>query len=151
MSCISQVDELSKTSPFAICEKVPEADDAISCSDCMDSQSCQLHEDKEDRRASQKRHQTQEQQHDSTDPDITEQSDIGKKMKHANKAIKLKDEHLDMLCQWRGCDYRTCLIHHFVLHVSLHIPQAERRLNENKEGIGFVVFPHHHHHLFAVP
>jgi hypothetical protein len=143
MSCLTQLDELFRTSPFPVSEEVSEADAAPGCSDSLDSQPSHMQQKNEDCRPSQA--SEHEEQHDSidvsVDPGVTGQSVIGKEIKRASKAIKLKDEHLDLQCRWRDCDYRTCLLDHFVLHISLHIPQAERRLNENKEGTGSIGVP----------
>jgi hypothetical protein len=58
------------------------------------------------------------------------------------KAVKLKEEQLDLQCEWRDCDYRTCNLDHILRHVSLHIPHLEVKLNEDQEGTGCVLFNH---------
>jgi hypothetical protein len=62
-------------------------------------------------------------------------SSCGKKV-HKEKVIKLKEEQLDLQCEWWGCDYRSCDREQFVCHVSLHIPERE----VNDEGTISVVF-----------
>jgi hypothetical protein len=108
---MSQLDQLPTTSSFSVSEEA-----VTGCSVCADSLSSQMQQTDEDCVY--------------PDPGVSGESD----MRRANKAIKLKDEHLDLRCQWRHCDYRTCLLDHFVLHISLHIPQAERRVKGNKGG-----------------
>jgi hypothetical protein len=56
------------------------------------------------------------------------------------KKIKLKEEQLDLQCEWRDCDYRTSNLDHFVPQVSVHLPHLEVKRNENQEGTGSVVF-----------
>jgi hypothetical protein len=53
----------------------------------------------------------------------------------------MKDEQLDLQCEWRDCDYVTCNLDQFVRHVSLHIPHLEVKVNEDQEGNGSVVYP----------
>jgi hypothetical protein len=126
---MSQTDELFRTS-----------------SDCAESQSSHIQEMEEDCRPSSRKEQApvHEEQCDSTDvsvdSDINAQSGCGDKMNLSNKIIKLKDEHLDLQCQWRGCDYRTCLLDHFVLHVSFHVSHTKNKLNESQKGTSSLGF-----------
>jgi hypothetical protein len=60
--------------------------------------------------------------------------------KRKDKRIKLKEEQLDLQCEWRDCDYRTSNLDHFVRHVSFHLPHLEVKLKENQEGTVSVVF-----------
>jgi hypothetical protein len=139
MSSMLSFDELFGTSPFLLSEEVSEADALTNCDECADDQSSQIEEKKEDCRPSQKR-----KQYDSTgasdDSDSAVPSTCQKK-KCRGKAIKLKDEHLDLQCEWQDCDYRTCNLDHFVHHVSLHIPHPEVKVKEDQEGTGSVVVP----------
>lgn len=51
------------------------------------------------------------------------------------KYVRMKDEHLDMKCEWRDCDFTSTVLDNFVRHVSLHIPHLEVRMNEDDEGV----------------
>jgi hypothetical protein len=62
------------------------------------------------------------------------------KEQRKSKKIKLKEEQLDLQCEWRECDYRTCNLDHFVRHVSLHIPHLEVKVNKDQEGTVSVLF-----------
>jgi hypothetical protein len=53
--------------------------------------------------------------------------------------VKLKDEQLDMRCEWQDCNYLTCNLDHFVRHVSHHIPQLEVKVNDDQEGTYTVI------------
>jgi hypothetical protein len=55
--------------------------------------------------------------------------------KSTRRIIKLKDEPLDLQCEWRDCDYRSDNLENFVLHVSLHMPHLEIRVNEAQESV----------------
>jgi hypothetical protein len=86
------------------------------------------------------RAQVHEEQCESTDEsDGSAPSACGKKKRRV-KATKLKEEQLDLQCEWRDCDYHTSNLDHFVRHVSLHIPHLEAKGNEDQEGTGSVVF-----------
>jgi hypothetical protein len=54
--------------------------------------------------------------------------------KRKRRMVKLKDEQLDLRCEWQDCDYDTCNLDHFVRHVSLHIPYLGVKVNEEHEG-----------------
>jgi hypothetical protein len=58
------------------------------------------------------------------------------------KNIKLKEEQLDLQCEWQDCDYCTCNLDHFVHHVSLDLPHLEVKVNEDQEGTGSLLFNH---------
>jgi hypothetical protein len=114
--------------------------------DCMDNQPSDMQDKANNSRPPKKRKRTsvRKKQHDS----IVVSNDSGSNLastceekKRKVKAIKLKDEQLDLQCEWRDCDYRTCSLDDFVNHVSLHIPQLEVKMIENKKGIGSIVFP----------
>jgi hypothetical protein len=64
------------------------------------------------------------------------------KEQRKSKKIKLKEEQLDLQCEWQDCDYRTSNLDHFVSHVSLHLPHLEVKVNEDQEGTGSVLFNH---------
>jgi hypothetical protein len=136
---MSLFDELFGTSPFPPSGEILEADALTNCAECADSESSQMQEKVEDCATSQKRKRC-----DSTDvnddSDSAFPSPCGNK-KHRGKVIKLKDEHLDLQCEWCDCDYRTCNLDHFMCHVSLHTPHPEVKVKEDQEGTGFVVFP----------
>jgi hypothetical protein len=57
-----------------------------------------------------------------------------------SKKVKLKEEELELQCEWRDCDYRTSGLDDFVCHVSLHLPHLEVKVNEDQEGTGSVLF-----------
>jgi hypothetical protein len=139
MPSISAFDELFGTSPLPPSGEVSEADALANCAECADNESSQIHEKKEDFATSQKRKRC-----DSTDASHDSDSAFPAscvEKKHRGKVIKLKDEHLDLQCEWRDCDYRTSNLYHFVHHVSLHIPHPEVKVNEEQVGTGSVVFP----------
>jgi hypothetical protein len=50
-----------------------------------------------------------------------------------SKKIKLKEEQLDLQCEWRDCDYRTRNLDHFVCYVSPHLPHLEVKVNEDQK------------------
>jgi hypothetical protein len=141
MSDLSPFDELSRTGPSVPNQKFMEDEDAKNTADCVDSQSSDMQEKNEDSKPSWKRKQepVYEEQCDSADENTVLSS--CRKKKHKAKAIKLRDEQLDLRCEWRDCGYRTCNLDHFVSHVSLHIPHLEVRVNEDQGGTGSVVFP----------
>jgi hypothetical protein len=136
---MSLFDELFGTNSFPPSGEVSEADALTNRAESADSESSQMKDKEEDCMTSQKRKRC-----DSTDAsddsDSAFPSSCGNK-KHRGKVIKLKDEHLDLQCEWRDCDYRTCNLDHFVRHVSLNIPHPEVKVNEDLEGTGSIVFP----------
>lgn len=140
MSSVSPFGEVFRNSPYLLSEKFTESDAPTNCADYADSQSSHMQEKNEDCKPSQKRKQApvHEEQSDSTDEnddsDSTVASACGKK-KCRGKVIKLKDEKLDLQCEWQECDYRTSNLDHFVRHVSLHIPHLEVKVIENQEGV----------------
>jgi hypothetical protein len=142
---MSPVDEVSKTSPFLIRQKFTKDDALENCDDRVDNQSTHMEGKEEDTGLSNKRKQAtpQEQQCDSPDEnddaDSITSSACGKKRRR--KAIKLKDEQLDLQCEWRDCDYLTSNLDQFVRHVSLHIPNLEVKVNEDQEGNSSFLFP----------
>jgi hypothetical protein len=73
--------------------------------------------------------------------DCADSTDRQSHKKHIpkEKSIKLKDEQLNLQCEWKDCDYRISSLDQFVSHVSLHIPQLAVRLNKDGTGNGFVV------------
>jgi hypothetical protein len=141
MSSVSVFDEDLRSSPLLLSEEVSEAQ--TKCTDSVCGQSCPVPEGNEDSRPLQERISSlvHEEQCDSTvvsdDLGSHVPSASGKK-KHKVKTIKLKDEHLDLRCEWRDCAYHTCNLDHFVRHVSLHIPQLLSKANEAQKG---TVFP----------
>jgi hypothetical protein len=146
MSSVSPFGELFRNSPYLLSEKFTESDAPTICADYVDSQSSDMQEKNEDCKPSQKRKQTpvHEEKSDSTDEsddsDSTAPSAFGKK-KCRGKVMKLKNEQLDLQCEWQDCDYRTCSLDHFVRHVSLHVPHLEVKVLENEEGTGSGLFP----------
>jgi DNA polymerase II small subunit/DNA polymerase delta subunit B len=93
-----------------------------------------------DCRPKQKRRQVslREEECDSSDENNDTDSSVSStsRKKRKRKVIKLKDEQLDLQCEWQGCDYFTCNLDDFVRHVSFHIPQLEVKMNEDQEGTG---------------
>jgi predicted RNA-binding Zn-ribbon protein involved in translation (DUF1610 family) len=57
------------------------------------------------------------------------------KTTQSGKTMKLRDEELNLQCEWKGCDYHIFSLDHFVSHVSLHIPQLEVKLNKDETGV----------------
>ncbi|KAJ9576162.1 hypothetical protein L9F63_006984 [Diploptera punctata] len=51
------------------------------------------------------------------------------------KYIRLKDEKLNLKCDWQDCDFTSTDVDTFVRHVSLHIPHLDVRMNEDNEGV----------------
>jgi hypothetical protein len=141
---MSPVDELSKNSPFLLNQKFTKDDALKNCGDWVDNQSSHMEEKNEDSRPSQKRKQAPLHEDQCNSPDENDDADsivssaCGNKRRR--KAIKLKDEQLDLQCEWRNCDYLTCNLDQFVRHVSLHIPHLEVKVNEDQEGNGSVVY-----------
>ena len=54
--------------------------------------------------------------------------------KQRTKYVKMKDEQLNLKCEWRYCSFTSTILDNFVRHVSLHIPHLEVRMNEENEG-----------------
>lgn len=120
-------------------EEFSEGDALTNYAECVDSPSSQMQEKEEDSRPSQKRNQC-----DLTDAigdSVNTVPSACATKKRKGKGITLNDKHLDLQCEWQGCDYRTCNLDHFLCHVSFHIPQLEAQVNEDNEGTGSVVFP----------
>jgi hypothetical protein len=83
-----------------------------------------------------------ENQSDATDSSTDSGSSVpaaSAENKCKSKVIKLKDEPINLRCEWRDCNYQSCTLDHFVHHVSLHIPQLEVKMNETQEGTGYIV------------
>jgi hypothetical protein len=146
LSNTSPVDELSKNSPFLINQKFTKADALKNCGDWVDNQSSHMEEKSEDSRSSEKRKQVPLPQEQCDSPDENDDADTivssACGSKRRRKAIKLKDEQLDLQCEWRDCSYCTRNLDQFVRHVSLHIPHLEVKVNEDQEGNGSVRFCH---------
>jgi hypothetical protein len=139
---MSPVDELSRNSPFLLNEN----DDPLKiCDDRVDNQLAEMEAKKEDNRLVQKRKQTPPHEEQCDSPDENDDADsivsstCGKKRRR--KAVKLKDEQLDLQCEWRDCNYVNGSLDQFVRHVSLHIPHLEVKVNEDQEGNSSVLFP----------
>jgi hypothetical protein len=141
MNNMSTSDE-QLNNPFYLFEEDTKANIQI---DCMNSQQCDMQEKAEHSRQSRKgqRAPVYEQQCDSRVVNNDSSSNVqapGEGKKQKVKAIKFKDEPLDLQCEWQDCDYRTCNYDEFVQHVSLHIQQLQIKINENYEGIGSIMF-----------
>jgi hypothetical protein len=125
-------------------EEDPEGDGLIHYADYVDSQSSHMDVKIEVCSPSEKRKEAPvyEEHCDSTDASDDSASIVPSacRKKNNERAIKLKDERLDLKCEWRDCDYRTSNLDHFVRHVSLHIPHLEVKLTEDQEGRGSVAF-----------
>jgi hypothetical protein len=143
---MSQFDELSGTSEFLLSEDVPDADALTNYADYVDNKSYHVDVKDEVCWSSEEPEQTpvREEQCDSSDASGDSDSALpsarGKK-KRKGRAIKLKDEHLDLKCGWRDCEHRTSNLDEFVRHVSLHVPHLEVKMNEDQEGTGSIVYP----------
>jgi hypothetical protein len=135
---MSFFDELFGTSQLPLSQEVTEADSLTNCAECSDNQSSQMQEEKENCSPTQKRKRCDST--NSSDGSVSTGSSTCGKKKCRGKVIRLKDEHLDLQCEWQDCNYRTCNLDHFMRHVSLHIPHPEVNMNENKKGTGSVVF-----------
>lgn len=145
MSSLSLCEEQPRSSPRLLSEHVPEVKKLTEYSGCVVSRISPVREKNDGGPLQEGRSApVREEQCDSTaasdDLDRSVPSDRGKK-KRKGMAIKLKDEHLDLRCEWRDCDYNTCKLDLFVRHVSLHIPHFMVEVNEDRKGTGFVVFP----------
>ncbi|XP_023708959.2 uncharacterized protein LOC111865293 [Cryptotermes secundus] len=145
LSNMSPADELSKNSSFLLNQKFTKDDALKNCGDWVDNQSSHIEKKNEGSRPSQKRKQAPlcEEQCDSPDENDDADSVVSSacRNKRRRKAVKMKDEQLDLQCEWQDCDYVTCNLDQFVRHVSLHIPHLEVKVNEDQEGNGFVVYP----------
>jgi hypothetical protein len=123
----------------------PEDDGLTHCADYVDSQSSDMDVKIEVCSPSEERIQAPvyEEHCDSTDVSDDSASVVPPACVKKRKAmaIKLKEERLDLQCEWRDCDYRTGNLDHFVRHVSLHIPDLEVKMTGEQEGSGSVVFP----------
>lgn len=123
----------------------PEGDGLIHYTDYVDSQASHVVMKNEVCSPSEERKEAAvyEERCDSTDTSDDSASVVPSacEKKRKAKAIKLKDERLDLQCEWRDCDYRTGNLDHFVRHVSLHIPHLEVKMTDDQEGRDSVVFP----------
>jgi hypothetical protein len=142
MSSILSFDDLFGTSPFFLGEEASVADGLENYADYVDSQSSHL-DFNEFCSASEEREQAPvyEELCDFTVSNDYSGSTLPspcRKKEHKGRAIKLKEEKLDLQCGWRDCDYCTSNIDHFVCHVSFHLPHLGVKLNENQEGTGSV-------------
>jgi hypothetical protein len=138
LSRISAVNKLSRISASRLSEKFTEADVLKQCVDWESSQLFHAQQTNEGCRALRKREQTplHKEQCDSNENDITESNALSiTENTRIHKIIKLKDELLDLQCEWWGCDHRTHNLDEFVRHVSFHIPQLEIRMNEKQESV----------------
>jgi hypothetical protein len=125
------------SNPLLLIEEDTKANVLMNCANGMDIQPSDIQEKAENSRSSKRKRATARiKQCDSIVASIDVASSCEQK-KRKVKAIKLKDEQLDLQCEWRDCDYRTCNLDQFVHHVSLHIPQLEVKMIENEEGTGF--------------
>lgn len=129
---MSAIDELSTDSPLSLHQSFTKADALKKCGDWVDSQSC--HTQEKDMGCKAKQRGGQGEECDSpNETDSIVSSACGNKRKR--KMVKLKDEQLNLQCEWRSCDYVTCNLDDFVHHVSLHIPHLEVKENEDQEGV----------------
>jgi hypothetical protein len=136
---MSSFDELFGNNPLFPSEEFSETDALTNCAEYVDNQSSQMQDKKEDCRPSQKRKRCDST--DASDDSVSTAPSACATKKLRGKVIKLQDEHLDLQCEWRDCDYRTCNLDQFLHHVILHIPHPEVKVNEDKKGTGSVVFP----------
>jgi hypothetical protein len=140
MSSISPCDEQPRSS------SVPEAKELTEYAGCVISRVSDARETNDNSGPLQERKSApgREEQCESTAVSVSLDRSVpcscGKK-KRKGTTIKLKDEHLDLRCEWRNCNYHTCKLDLFVRHVSLHIPQLSVEVNEDLKGTGSVVFP----------
>jgi hypothetical protein len=134
---MSLFDKLFGASQFLPGQEVSEAAALTNCAESADNESSEI-EEKKNCSPSQKRKRCDST--DASDDSVSTVSSACGKKKCRDKVIRLKDEHLDLQCEWRDCDYRTCNLDHFVRHVSLHILHPEVIMNEDKKGTGSVVF-----------
>ncbi|PNF17531.1 hypothetical protein B7P43_G16827 [Cryptotermes secundus] len=124
----------SKMSSMSPSDEGPEGDGLAHCADYVDSQSSDIVMKNE---VCRKEAPVYEERCDSTDSsdDSASVAPSACVKKRKAKAIKLKDERLDLQCEWRDCDYRTGNLDHFVRHVSLHIPHLEVKMTDDQEGV----------------
>jgi hypothetical protein len=138
LSIKSSLDESSRNSP--LCLSVKKADVEKKCGDWLASRSSHVQEKALDYRSLQKRRQDEcDSPDENDDTDDILSSTSGNKRKR--RMVKLKDEQLDLRCEWQDCDYLTCNVDHFVRHVSLHIPDLEVKVNEAQEGTVYCCIP----------
>jgi len=138
LSTDSSLDESSRNSP--LCLSVKKADAQKKCGDWLASRSSHMQEKALDYRSLQKRRQEEcdfPDENDDTD-DILSSTCANKRKR---RMVKLKDEQLDLRCEWQDCDYLTHNVDNFVRHVSLHIPHLEVKVNEAQEGTVYCCFP----------
>lgn len=132
LSIKSSLDESSRNSP--LCLSVKKADVQKKCGDWLASRSSHVQEKALDYRSLQKRRQDECDSPDEND-DTDDMLSSTSANKRKRRMVKLKDEQLDLRCEWQDCDYLTCNVDHFVRHVSLHIPDLEVKVNEAQEGV----------------
>ena len=98
------------------------------------------------RRSKRKRNRDSEEGCDSPDENEMDETASLASMCENNKKIskrfKLKDEILNLKCEWRDCDFTSINLEDFLRHVSLHIPNLEVKMNENGEGETVVILQH---------
>jgi hypothetical protein len=135
MSSVSTVDELSTDKPLSLHQSFTKADALKKCGEWVDSQSCHMQRKDVDCSAKPKKEHREDcdSADENDDANSVVSSACGNKRKR--KIIKLKDEQLNLQCEWRDCNYVTCNLDHFVHHVSLHIPHLEVKENEDHEGV----------------
>ena len=136
LSIESSLDESSRNSP--LCLSIKKVDAQKKCGEWVASRSSHVQEKALDCRSLQKRRQEEcdsPDENDDTD-DMLSSSCVNKRKR---RMVKLKDEQLDMRCEWQDCNYLTCNLDHFVRHVSLHIPQLEVKVNDDQEGTYTVI------------
>ncbi|PSN35356.1 hypothetical protein C0J52_11505 [Blattella germanica] len=108
-----------------------------NCGTWVDSQ-CQL---QEERRAKRKRTSSV----DEDDTDSLDENEVGSvsmlssmdsgRKRQRTKSVKMKNEHLELRCEWQDCDYMTNEMESFVRHVSAHISQLEIRMTDDDKGV----------------
>lgn len=133
MPSMLPVDAASTNSSFSLRQSFTKADALKKCGDWVDSQSCHMQRKDVDCKAKGKKRHEEECDFPVGDGDSDSAvSACGNKRKR--KMVKLKDEQLNLQCEWRDCSYVTCNLDHFVRHVSLHIPHLDVKENEDEEG-----------------
>ena len=68
-----------------------------------------------------------------SDTDFDSVSQCGTKRRRTAKAMK--DEKLDMLCEWKDCTFRNTSTKRFLDHVGKHIPELEIKIIGDESGI----------------
>lgn len=138
MSTKSSLDESSRNSP--LCLSIKKADADKKCGEWVASRSSHMQEKALDYRSLQKRRQDEcDSLDENDDTDDMLSSPCANKRKR--RMVKLKDEQLDLRCEWQDCKYLTFNLDHFVRHVSLHIPHLEVKVNEDQEGTVYCCIP----------